>query len=203
MENNPESFQREMALLYKTISGLNKNTTLVYFSTFNVFDPSLVENSYVKHKVKIEKWLEAIPNAVVVRIPVVIADSPNPNTLINFFTNAILDGREVKVFSNAFRYILGIHDFISQMNEGLLLLAKADKVINLAYPVPISVQDIFCCIEEILNVKGNKKILNEGQNYSVDKVVFPFGSQDFLDPVKYLKNNLQILKWHRKIQLKG
>src|SRR6185369_620784 len=77
--NDDREFEREFLLLKDVVFKKNTDQKLVYFSTFNVFDPSLAESKYVLHKKNIESFLSKIPGAMVIRLPIVLANSNNPN----------------------------------------------------------------------------------------------------------------------------
>ena len=53
-------FNREFLTLKNT---LDNNKTLIYFSTSSVFDPSLQNSEYVKHKLILEKYIQENPSS--------------------------------------------------------------------------------------------------------------------------------------------
>lgn len=54
---NHSLFQRETDLLVETLRN-NKEKLFIYFSTCSIYDPTLVNSEYVKHKLKIENLIE-------------------------------------------------------------------------------------------------------------------------------------------------
>jgi nucleoside-diphosphate-sugar epimerase len=193
LETDVNKFDREIMLMNESISNLCRDQKFFYFSTFNLFDPTLKENSYVKHKIEIERKLWDIHNCYVIRLPIVIANSSNPNTLINFFRNSILNNEEVSVFSGSVRYLLDIEDLVQGIDEVLFDFEKVDKVINLAYPEPMSVKDVFSCIEFVMNKKGKIKLIEKGTEYIVNDI-YPIEKFRYdLNVLEYLKKSLQKL----------
>ena len=82
MESDPRAYVREMDLLDQYIA---KNKTLIYFSTTSVFDPTKKDSAYIRHKLNIEHRIaEQAASYLIVRLPILVGRTTNPNTLINY-----------------------------------------------------------------------------------------------------------------------
>lgn len=109
-ESDPKAYAREMALLDSSIA---KNTTILYFSTTSIFDPTKQDTPYIQHKISIEKEIrERADSYMIIRLPILVGHTPNPNTLINFMVSAIREQRPVEVHAKACRHLLDIDDLV-------------------------------------------------------------------------------------------
>ena len=160
-------FNREFLTLKNT---LDNNKTLIYFSTSSVFDPGLQNSEYVKHKLILEKYIqENFKNYIIYRLPNVIGKTVNPNTMINYFSNAIWSNSTVNIFRNSTRYIIDIDDVIKYV---LLTKGITNSIINLNFNIKYYVIDIWKEIEILLNKKGKSILINKGIDYDVDNSLF-------------------------------
>ena len=87
-------FQRERVLLE---SMLRRHSSLlfIYLSTCSVYDPSLKDSPYVKHKSSMEQVVLSRGTALVLRLPQVVGPNANPHTLIKFIADSILHRRKM------------------------------------------------------------------------------------------------------------
>jgi hypothetical protein len=87
-------FQREIDLVQKH---LNFKGLFVYFSTCSVSDPTLQDSQYIQHKLNIENIIQkGSKNFLIVRLPNVVGVTSNPNTMLNFFTRAVLNSHPIQ-----------------------------------------------------------------------------------------------------------
>ena len=150
-EMDEEAFAREKTLLNDYV---NKNTTLIYFSTTSIFDPTKTTTPYIQHKLSIEKRiLDTAESFLIVRLPILVGHTPNPYTLINFLANAILEQRQINLHAKACRHILDIDDLVPMLipygND-----PKIRKVINIPGSAKITVPDLVTKLESVLHKKG-------------------------------------------------
>jgi len=168
-ETRQEEFERETALL-STYFGSEQ--TLIYFSTCSVYDRSITDTMYIQHKLKMEHLIpEKFENYIIFRLPTLIADTPNSNTLFNFFLNNLRSGNKLPVHANACRYLLDIDDvahivpFIIEDNS------YNRQAINIAFDNPITVPEMVKSFEEVLQVQANIELIDKGDCFSINNEV--------------------------------
>lgn len=166
-------FLREKEMLQHVLHQKMKDQHLVYFSTFNVMDPSLRENKYVKHKLEIESFLRRRTDTIIVRIPILIAASENNHTLINFLNRNIRQGLPFEAFRHATRYFISASDFQKILSADFLLQPRPNQTIHIAFPQPLTVPQL---IEEMEMIAGNKakyQLIDKGSSYVVEEIEYP------------------------------
>lgn len=160
-----QDFERELSILSKYI---DSEAHLVYFSTCSIYDPSLANSSYVKHKLNIESILGCRPRTTVIRLPQVIGNPPNPFTLCNLLYSKLINQQSFYVWKNATRYLIDIDDVIGIMSEILPGLGHKTVFINIAPPQAYSVLSLVQVLEEITGIKAVYTIIEKGRSYSID-----------------------------------
>jgi dTDP-4-dehydrorhamnose reductase len=163
-EVDEEAFAREKTLLNEYV---NKNTTLIYFSTTSIFDPTKTTTPYIQHKVSIEKLiLDTAESFLIVRLPILVGHTPNPYTLINFLANAILEKKQITLHAKACRHLLDIDDLVPMLmpygNDPLIR-----KVINMPGSAKITVPELVNKLETVLHKKGNFTWEDTGACYEI------------------------------------
>jgi len=122
LETNEKEFELEKELIYKS---LDKNKTLVYFSSAICYDKN--KEKYIDHKREIEKLIrDKSENFIIIRLPQVIGNGGNKNTLINFLVNRIKNDEEINVYDGVKRSLIDVEDLknivdylLKQRNYGL------------------------------------------------------------------------------------
>jgi hypothetical protein len=172
MESDPEAYARELALLDSSIV---KNTTILYFSTTSIFDPTKLDSPYILHKLKVEQTIrEKAESYIIVRLPILVGRTNNPHTLINFMVSAIRNKRTVELHALACRHLLDIDDLIP-----LLTPYQSDKKIRLVLNIPgsnkIPVPELVKKIEAVLGTSGVFIWKETGACYDI-----PSGTEDVI-----------------------
>lgn len=162
---NVSEYLREQELLTSVLSK-NPNLTLVYFSTYSVYDPSLNESFYIKHKLETEKnILHSANRAIIVRTSNLVGKTNNPYTLTNFIANHIKNKEVFNVWKGAKRNLLDVDDLVKMTAS--LNQSGFTGIVNLVNPQSISMPDLVKLFE---NIMGRSALINE-----VDKISdFPF-----------------------------
>lgn len=178
-EISPKEFEREKILLSEYIG---QKERLVYFSTCSIFDKSLSQSKYVLHKINMEKFItHHFENYIIFRLPTIVADSSNPNTLINFLLDKIKNGQVIRVYKKACRYLLDIN----VMSYLLPFIIDNDiynkQIINIAFDKPIKIIEIIKTFETTLNIKANIKLIDKGHCFSIDNEIF----KNFIHKIDY------------------
>ncbi len=170
-EIREEEYKREKDLL---LSVLSEKARLIYFSTCSVFDRSLIDSRYVRHKLEMEKLLaDNSSNYLIMRLPILVGRTANPNTFFNFICDRVRSNATIQVHKYAWRYLFDAEDLKKVFPIILLETQKEDiRQINVAFNNAASVPSIVEMIEKITGKKVRKEIIENGSNYDFDKAPF-------------------------------
>lgn len=163
-------YAREEALL---CAHFDLKLPLVYFSTCSVFDQSAANSPYVKHKLAMERLIEAngVPYTIF-RLPIVVGRSRNPHTLTNFLHDCIANGKPFELHKNACRYLMGI----DEVKDLLPPMVRSTKFHNCALNIcsgkPISIMEIVKAFETITGAQANYTEVDKGNCYEPDNSLF-------------------------------
>lgn len=169
-EKRKKEFEREFTLI-KNLKV--DNEILVYFSTCSIFDQTLKNSPYVLHKMKIENYISNnFKNYIIFRLPTLIGNTSNPNTLFNFFYNKIISGENIPTYKNAFRYLVDMDDVSKLLPQIIDNKKNWRKSINVVFKKPISTLNIIEEIEKELNLSANIELYDRGENFIIDNKYF-------------------------------
>lgn len=164
MESDPKAYARELALLDVSIA---KNTTILYFSTTSIFDPTKVDTPYILHKKNIEQRIqERADSYMIIRLPILVGHTLNPHTLINYMVSAIRDQRPIEVHARACRHLLDIDDLIRLLTP-YAFDAKIRLVLNIPGSQKIQVPVLVSKIELHLKTLGVFTWKDSGACYDI------------------------------------
>lgn len=161
-EKNIEEFEREKETFYNFSNLFDKSKTLVYFSTFSIFDKTPINLEYKKHKKEMENIVSELENHLIIRLPNVIGIGGNPNTMFNFFKNSIINQNELVIQIDSYRNLLDLDDVVCFLKS---MKNDTSKIVNLIHPVSFKVIDIVNTMSEIMNKKVSIKKIDGGTNY--------------------------------------
>ncbi len=143
-------FQRERNLLVETLNN-TKEKVFIYFSTCSIYDATLVNSEYVKHKLKIENLIEQSGNAYIIfRIPNPVWYTHNPNTIFNYLINKINSGQDFVVWSGAKRNFIDIEDLLIIASYIIDHKSHENSIINIANTQNFAIVDIIIILEGVL-----------------------------------------------------
>ena len=118
--NDDYEFLREQRLLSNVIEE-NFDKKIVYFSTYSIADSSVSDYKYIHHKKEMEDLIKKKSNEyIIIRTSNIIGEIGNPNTIIRFLCQSILDNKEIEIWKNSYRNILDIDDLVTMVNELLI-----------------------------------------------------------------------------------
>lgn len=178
-EQNIKEYEREFDLLSLYSHSTKK---LIYFSTCSIFDKSLEDSKYIKHKIRIETFIkENFKNYLIFRLPNVIGKTNNNNTSFNYFKNKIINQEEIQIQVNAIRYFIDVDDLVNILP--IIISSQTNQTINVCFNNKIYIKDLISIFENILKISAKKVFIDKGLNYSVDNLYF-------MNIVR--KNNLKI-----------
>ncbi len=167
LETDEKAYLREYHLLQKTIEKY-PTKKLIYFSTCSIYDSSKKDTEYIKFKLKIEQFIkENSNNYIIFRVGNVVGKGGNPNTLINFLKNSMVNKVEFTLFANAKRLLIAIDDVVKFV--GLYQNTFQNEIVDLYYPYQYSVFDVFQVVENemITNGGGRYKLKDIGTEYEL------------------------------------
>ena len=158
---------REQNLLKDTIS-MNKNKTIIYFSSCDISNDKLNKNPYYIHKNNMETIVKVhAKEYYIFRLPQVIGKGGNKNTLMNFLVSTINNNTEFTLYKQTYKSIIDISDVIKMCDYIISNNLYRSQVINILNPNYISVENIVKEIESFLKISANynTKIVENYPNY--------------------------------------
>ena len=162
-------FKREENLLLSYLENSKNINYFIYFSTISIYDPSINNSPYVKHKMRMESLILNYPNTIIFRIGQVASQKMgNKNNLLNFIYNAIISKKKIELWSNSYRSIIDIEDVVKIINKIITDSSINERIINVANPKFNSINEIVNVFEKIKNMKVRHVILNKGEKYDVN-----------------------------------
>jgi nucleoside-diphosphate-sugar epimerase len=186
-ETTDESlFNREKNLLLKTVNN-NKTKKIIYFSTCDVYDSSKNNSLYLKHKLNIENIIKNTSIYwLIFRVSQVIGIGGNKNNLLYKLCSNIVSEKNFLLYPNYDRNLVHISELKTII---LIYLSELNKIINIANPFNIKVEDIVKYIEEATNKKA---IFNINTNKNLYQIPldnkYPF---ELFNSNTYYKNKIK------------
>ena len=165
-EQDQGAYLREKELLKPFLQRPEK---LIYFSTSSIYDLSLQSSAYVQHKLEMEQWIATTASQyLLVRLPNVVGNTGNPNTIFNAFKNKLQHNEEIQVHSKACRYLLDADDLADLLHMLIHDNAALNKTINLCYNNCIGIPKLIQLMEKEMRIPARIKAVDKGSCYKVD-----------------------------------
>ena len=162
------AFKREKELLSTTIQN-NPGKTLVYFSTCSIYDTSLKDSLYIRHKLEMESLImQQQPAYIIFRLSNPVGKTGNTKTVVNFFINHILEKQSFGLWKKAGRNILDMDDVYRICDSILQERQFQNSIVNIANPVNYPVSFIVENIEKHLGVKAVYTVIDKGDSPHID-----------------------------------
>ena len=156
-ETREGEFQREIDLIQES---LQRNKKLIYFSSLDVVLRKDKLNSYLRHKLNVEKILEK-QSAIVLRLPQLVGLRQNKKNLIPYLYNKIVNKKEFELKINYQRNLVDIKD-LSKIVECLIQKKNySEKFLNIFNPKFTKILDIIRIIEKLSNTNAIYTISEE------------------------------------------
>jgi nucleoside-diphosphate-sugar epimerase len=166
--NDKTEFLRESRLLGRAIQE-HPDKTFVYFSTCSLYDPSMENSPYVKHKLAMEELLQKDHRDFrLFRVSNIAGKTKNPHTFLNYFANHIRKGGSFLLWKNAWRNIIDLEDARAICGHILQNRLFRNQVVNVASPQNYPVVTIVELLEEILSKKGRYRLVDKGNSLAID-----------------------------------
>lgn len=166
--SSASEFLREETRLRASLKALPWVRRFVQFSTCSIADSSAADTPYVRHRIEMETVAREHPHHLIVRLPQVAGDSPNPHTLLNYLYARISRSEGFSIWDGARRNIIDVVDVARTVSE----LSKLEKfsavTVNVASPVDHSVLNIVQTMERIVGKAAVLEIKPRDSAYSID-----------------------------------
>ena len=159
-EKSKHKLEKEIKVLKKFYEKF-KNRHIAYISSSSILDNSRNKSKYLRNKIKIEEFIRnKFQKYLIIRLPEIVGKSRNPNTLINFFYNKIINKKKFIIFKNSKRNLIDIEDAIKIIKIILIKINSNKKIITLCNKYNNSPEEIIQILEKITNNKANYKETN-------------------------------------------
>jgi nucleoside-diphosphate-sugar epimerase len=167
VEIRKSEFDREESLLRASLES-HPEKLFVYISTCSILDDSVNKRPYVRHKVAMEKIIEAeCSQYLIFRLSNVVGNGGNSNTILNYLVENLRNQTHIEIWTGASRNILDVEDALELMNFHLLNF-KSSKIVNIANVLDFSVLKIVTAIEEEYCMNGNYTLKDAGKKVRID-----------------------------------
>ncbi|MED7787517.1 NAD(P)-dependent oxidoreductase [Francisella sp. 19X1-34] len=162
-----KEFDREGKLLEATLKN-NSDKKFVYFSSCALSVEDYPKNKYYQHKQKMETLIENLSDKYYIfRVPQLFGNLKLHNTLINYIYNAIENNNKIKLYSDAYRYVIEIED-VKKIVDSYLLNSPSCSIIDVANPYRYKVLDIIKIFEGLLNKQADITVVDRQDKYVLD-----------------------------------
>lgn len=192
LETAPSAFLREEQLVRTTIEE-HPGKLFIYFSTCSIYDSSKNDSLYVNHKLRMERWVEELcPRYLILRVSNAVGKGGNPNLLMNYLVNSVLQEKEITVYTLAKRNLIDAED-VKDLTIALIDKGQYNRIINLAYLENFSTVEILGVLEEYLDKKAKTQFVKSGQSYliSIPEVEGYFAEREDKNRMHYLMSILK------------
>ena len=165
---DPREFERERQRVAEAIAAASAGSLFLYFSTCSVDDPAVRESAYVRHKLAIEQVVRQRDRHLILRLPQLAGNTPNPHTLLNHLYARIVRSERFAVWRGAARNIIDVDD-VARIVTDLVVSEGADgETINVANSRSYPILDIVRSIETVAGRKALFDIIERGTGYEID-----------------------------------
>lgn len=164
-ETRVEAFQREAGLIDQAIAD-HPDLHVLYCSTCSI--ASGVQTPYTTHKLAMEERVQSKATSChIFRLPQVVGLVHN-RTLVSYFVESILQGRLLKVQTQATRNLLDVRDFARVATLAVRCNAGVGVPQNIASSTQVPVSDIVAEIAWLLDHAAHIEGVNAGYSQSID-----------------------------------
>lgn len=161
-------FERELVRLAAALDQYKSADLFVYFSTCSVNDPLACSSSYVQHKINMEKIVAMHSRHLILRLPQVAGNTPNPHTLLNFLFHRIIRSERFQGWENARRNIIDVDD-VARIGASLALEQGArGECINVANSSDIAMPDLVRLMGKVVGKKALCDFIKKGAPYEIN-----------------------------------
>ena len=161
-------YQRERVRLDAAMAGCQASERFVYFSSCSIEDAASRDSEYVQHKLRMESLVRERARHLILRLPQVAGNTPNPHTLLNYIHARIARSERFHIWGGATRNIIDVEDIVKIAMDLIATEGANDETINIANPHSTSMFDIVHAMERVLDTRGVFDILDKGSGVMID-----------------------------------
>jgi nucleoside-diphosphate-sugar epimerase len=163
-------FQREVQLVEQTLSS-NPHSLFVYFSTCSIYDPSLQQKPYLKHKLNIEQMIAESGNRYMIfRVSNVAGRGGNPGTIFQYLVRAVREGPAFDLWMHACRNLIDADDVFALVDY-LIVHGEPDSITNIANPVSFHLPEMVATMENYFGKKASFRKVEAGDFFQIETPV--------------------------------
>ena len=167
LETDENQFRREENLIRKTLDE-NPDKLFVYCSTCSIYDSSKNASAYVLHKLNMEHLVSTESSRyLIARVSNAVGKGGNPNLLMNYLFQSILNQKKIVIHQNATRNLIDVED-VRNLILKLIIEKEKNKIYNVAYLENIMISELVSVFEEVLGIDAEKEWMDLGENYTID-----------------------------------
>lgn len=161
-------FAREKKLIKNTLIN-NIEKKLIYFSTFNLYDPAEKTSPYCLHKLDMEKFIISnAPRYNIFRLGHVAGSLAKEYTILSFLFNSIKNGSLFKLWKYATRNIIDIDDVSKICTYIIDNDLYQNDITNICNTHNTSIIDLVTILESVMKKKANYTIIKSGDSPKFD-----------------------------------
>lgn len=161
-------FQRESDRLNAALDGCRIGDRFVYFSSCSIADPASCDSAYVQHKLRMEDLVRTRARHLILRLPQVAGNTPNPHTLLNYLHARIARSERFHIWGGATRNIIDVDDIVKITLDLIKTEGASAETINIANPRSTVMLDIVHALERVLDTRALFDILDKGSRVPID-----------------------------------
>lgn len=168
-------FDREKELIIQTTKSFPDHT-FVYFSSCYLSAKKNVIAQYYAHKIEMEKLIQnQAKKHLILRVPQLFSYPRKHSTLIHFLYFSIIEGKEFRLNTSAYRYLLDAADLPSILKN----LAHVNSgIFDIANPYRYSVKEIISILESITCKDAIYTEYAQHDTYEIDFKFFELLSEE-------------------------
>lgn len=163
-----KEFLRECKRLDAAMAGCATSDRFVYFSTCSIEDPFSQDSEYVKHKIQMENRVRCRRRHLILRLPQVAGNTPNPHTLLNFLYTRMARSESFQIWGGATRNIIDVEDVAQIVMDLIVTEGVNAEIINIANPRTYTMLEIVRAMELTLRCRAVYDIVDKGAALSID-----------------------------------
>lgn len=195
-EININNFNREKELLLNTIDSNLDCRLFIYFSSCGI---EFESTPYFEHKKNMENIIKSYSkNYYIFRLPQVVGNGGNKNTLFNYLINQIKELKKIEIWNGIKRNLIDIDDIVLIINKIIKNNIYINNTINIASPHNCSILEIANIVASVLNKQLKYDIVNKGKaiDVNINKLNDIIDMKSiFKDKEQYIKN--LVIKYYK------
>lgn len=161
-------FAREHQRLTEALRLSMDADVFVYFGTCSVADQEAYNTPYVQHKLGMERLVAAHPRHLILRLPQVAGETPNPHTLLNYLYARISRSEAFCLWRNAWRNIIDVEDVAAITNLLINDPGMRNITLNVANTTSYRMGEIVSAMEKAVGKRAIYEVAERGSGYSID-----------------------------------